>query len=80
MAQPVAFAGQTDILGAPKGSAGVKPLPCYMDGSQVISAWQLSPEEIEEVLRTGIVWCFVMSSNQPPVYLTGTNPFPKTQN
>jgi hypothetical protein len=76
MAEPVSFHEQNDNLPPAKGTEkSVKTLPCFRDGEQVISAWRLTPAEIADVINTGIVWCGVMGSTQPPVYLTGHNPF-----
>lgn len=45
----------------------------------IISCWQLSPEELEEVNRTGVIYIGVMASEdyrtQPPIYAMGLNPF-----
>jgi hypothetical protein len=81
MAQPVAFPEQNDNLAPAKGTeASVNTLPCFRDGEQVISAWRLSPDEIAEVVATGIVWCQIKGNTQPAVYLNGNHPFVVQQN
>lgn len=46
------------------------------DGTPLqFSCWQLSPEEIKEVQRTGVVWLNVCGISHPPVSILGTSPF-----
>lgn len=48
----------------------------YESGDPVIiSCWQLSPEELEEVNRTGVVWLHVMGFSMPPVSVEGLSSF-----
>lgn len=48
----------------------------YQNGQHVIiSCWQLSKEDIEEIQRTGVVWLHVVGYQQPPVCVEATNPF-----
>jgi hypothetical protein len=42
---------------------------------EVISKWQLTPEELAEIARTGVVWLYIIGDGHPPVYVTGTSPF-----
>lgn len=48
-----------------------------LDGQQnVLSKWQLTPEELEEVVRTGgVLWFNCWGSTHPPVWISGTDPF-----
>lgn len=76
MGTPVSFPEQNDNLQPAKGSESkVTALPCFRDGDQVISAWRFTPEEIDQIVQTGIVWCQVLGNTQPAVYLTGNYPF-----
>lgn len=43
----------------------------------IISCWQLSKEDLEEVQRTGKIWLSVTMPVQPPVSLFTGNPFVK---
>lgn len=47
-------------------------------GDQFMSTWRLTPDEMLEVLRTGLVHLFVLGGH-PPVRVTGTSPFPAVQ-
>lgn len=48
----------------------------YPDGqSVIISCWKLSKEDIEEVLKTGVVWLHVVGGITPPVSIDTQNPF-----
>jgi hypothetical protein len=68
MGEPVKFEGFTHDFGPPPGlDEMVGRLPVFLNGATVVSAWKLSPEELEEVNRTGVVFLSVMS---------GTSVFP----
>jgi len=60
-------------LGPPKGmtEAECGTLPVYTDGRSCVSCWQLSDEEIRQLINNdGKIWLGVMSgTNQPPVFL-----------
>lgn len=82
----VEFPEQTTVYGKPKGW---KEEDCYglpvsqafygnSDGNGVcclISCWQLTPEEMEEVKRTGKIYLSITGSGMPPVSLYTENPF-----
>lgn len=78
MATAIPFEDQNDHLNG--GSPDVANLAVYRDGGQVISCWALSPAEIQEIVMSGVVWVVVKGQNQPPIAITGTNPFNKTPN
>lgn len=47
-----------------------------LDGQpNVISKWQLTPEELEEIRRTGVVWFGCWGDTHPPMWIAGTSPF-----
>lgn len=59
---------------------GCNDLPVFKgeqdNGDKIlISCWKLSPEELEEVQRTGRVWLRIWGHVQPPVYVGGSHPF-----
>lgn len=39
------------------------------------SCWKLTPDELAEVTKTGVVWLHVLGETSYPVAVTGTNPF-----
>lgn len=41
----------------------------------IVSCWQLSPEELEEVQRTGIVWVNTLGQTLAPFSVFTKNPF-----
>jgi hypothetical protein len=43
--------------------------------ASIISCWQLSKEDLEEVNKTGRIWLCVSSNVQPPVSIFTENPF-----
>lgn len=49
-----------------EGQPTYRPLPAYRNrDGVVISCWQLSPEELAEVARTGRLWVSVLTFNRP---------------
>lgn len=74
MANPVGFGGARGIADAAPGDEDkVRPLPMYMDERQIISCWRLTPEELDMVAKTGVVWLSVTNIGVlPPVYVSGT--------
>lgn len=73
MGRPTDFAEANACLGAPHGcETEVVALPIRRDGQTLVSCWQLSDAEIEEVRATGLVWLSVWGARtQPPVLVTG---------
>ena len=56
------------------------PLPVHKgedtDGYPVIiSSWQLTPEEMEEIKTTGKVWLVITGTRMPPVNIRVATPF-----
>lgn len=70
MANGTEFKGSNRVLGAPKGSDNVVPLHVFCNGVCCVSCWELSEEELAEIVRTKRVFLSVFFGNtQPPVYL-----------
>lgn len=75
MGEAVGFKGSNAIM---YGFGDVRDLQVFrlrpkdVNGPQVISCWRLTPEELAEVARTGVVWLSVIQDGQPPVYVSGT--------
>lgn len=42
--------------------------------SYVLACWQLTPEEIIEVLQLGVVWIGIMGAGVPPHFIAGKKP------
>lgn len=80
MAEAIPFAEANSNLTAPKGMNEVMELPIWTDGKMCISKWRFTKPEIEEIVKTGHVWLFVVSgSTQPPVAVSGKYPFLTTE-
>lgn len=45
-------------------------LPVNQKDGVIVSCWELSEEDIENLIRTKIIWLGVHTNVQPPVYLT----------
>ena len=77
MAEGVPFKEANAVM---KGGEGVNDLdvaliqhPC---GTRVIvSCWQLTKPEIDEIVRTGKVWLYIMGQSMPPVCISSERPF-----
>jgi hypothetical protein len=63
MGTPAPFPGANKLFSAPEGREDVSDLYVFSNGQANVSAWQLSPAELEEVNRTGIVFLSVLSGN-----------------
>jgi hypothetical protein len=50
-------------------------LPAYSDGTQVVSCWELTPEDLQRINETCRIWLGVCMPIPPPVWLTTENPF-----
>mgnify|MGYP001095557830 CR=1 FL=1 len=71
--KPVKFKHHNQLLGPPPGmnENECMTLPVFTDGKQCLSCWELSDEEIKEIIETKRIWLAVMSGNsQPPVWLS----------
>lgn len=67
--KPIEFEEQTNI--ATSNEPNVEPLPCCLLDGQVISCWELTPEEIERVKETGKVYVSIASGKYIiPMFLT----------
>lgn len=83
MAEPVAFPeSNLTLVGSPEDRAAgtVLDLPTHryrdLDGHpHVISCWKLSPDELAEIVRTGLVWFHSWGETHPPISIQGASPF-----
>lgn len=70
MGYPVNFHGTNMKLNPPQGSENVEPLHTFTNGVCSVSCWELSAEELAEVIRTGRVFLSVFSGRtQAPVFV-----------
>ena len=88
MAKGVPFPEANTVLRAPTpedAAAGtVYDLHChrYRDLDRqpnVLSKWELTPEELEEVVRTGVVWFNCWGDTHPPMWISGHDPFARAK-
>jgi hypothetical protein len=87
MATPVIFPEQNDVLKAQPGTESwVMDLPIFRQGLSftadgqrldqcVVSCWELTPEELAEVQRTGRLYIQAFGRTHPPVSVHGASPF-----
>lgn len=74
MANPSGFPQANVTLGPPPGYAdAVVPLPvCRLPAGQLVSCWELTALELEEIARTGKIYLSVWGGlTQPPVQVSG---------
>lgn len=43
--------------------------------NSIISCWKLSKEDLDEILKTGVIWLSINGTGMPPVSLFTENPF-----
>ncbi len=81
MAEPVPFRESNFTYTAPPGQPEVLDLPVFKgttpDGAPcIISCIQFTKPELDELMRTGKVWVWVMSRQElPPMALCAYSPF-----
>lgn len=83
MALGIEFDGFNAVLGAPTpedaaaGTVYGLPVMRYtdLDGvPNVMSCWQLTAEEIAEIVRTGVVWFNCWGVTHAPMWIAGEDP------
>ena len=65
MGAPVDFPGANLTLQPPPGVESVQPLRVFHNERCLVSCWELSPEELAEVARTGRVFLSVWGPPYP---------------
>lgn len=76
--QPLKFEGCDIVYGATQEE--YQPLPAERVGrpeiGQINTCWELSPEELEIVKKTGKIWLSVLTFGQPlqPILLSAEKP------
>jgi hypothetical protein len=79
--KPIEFKQQNTVFTAPKGVSEEEcgNLPAYRSGDgqfpYIISCWELTPDEIEQVKQTGRIWLSISGGGMPPVALMAESPF-----
>ncbi len=73
--KPVKELYYNDVLKAPKDSENVDDLPIarikFNDGQQAVeSCWELTDEELQEVLKSKKVYFTCMGKTHPPIILS----------
>lgn len=67
--KPIEFEEQTNV--ATSNEPNMESLPCCMLANQVISCWELTPEEMERVNETGKIYVSILSGEYVfPMFLT----------
>ena len=72
--EPIEFEGCNVIYA--KDQPEYIPLPAKkMEDGTVTTCWKLTPDELERIQETGIIWLHMLTFNQPlqPVLLTTEN-------
>ncbi len=69
MAYGVNFTGSNVTLKAPHGRDDVSDLHIFRNRGMVVSCWELEPEEIAEVAKTGRIFLSVMGPTMAPSFV-----------
>lgn len=87
MATPIEFPESNTVLKAAPGTEEwVRDLPIFRQGLSflpngvrmdqcVVSCWELSPEELAEVVKTGKIYFQCFGGTHPPISIHGLSPF-----
>jgi hypothetical protein len=79
--KPINFKQQTNVLQKPENMTDEEcaPLPAAVislnTGPIIISCWEPSIEELEEINKNKKVWLTLFTISHPPVDVSGFNPF-----
>ena len=72
MGHGVDFKGSNTELKAPAGAENVDSLHVFRNGTCCVSCWELSDEEIAEIVRTRRIFLSIFAGNtQPPCFVGG---------
>lgn len=71
MASAVEFPGANMLLRAPDGAENVSDMHTFTNGHCSVSCWELSDDELAEIVRTRRVYLSVLyGRTQPPVFVS----------
>lgn len=73
MANSVQFKGCNQTFVGPPGRDDVAPLPSFTNGKCVVSCWELTPDEYDEVVKTGKVYLATLGQRPAPALVGGRN-------
>lgn len=69
--RPVSFPEQNTVA----TGDGCSDLPLYAGGGQFVSVWELSGDELMQVLQTGRIYVRTFGPHIPPIALQVESPF-----
>lgn len=72
---PVDFPEANLRLVGPPGVPNILPLPVCATGQHVVSCWEMTDEEIADLVKTRRLYLVVCGQPQPPVSLHSRPPF-----
>lgn len=73
--EPINFDGANCVYG--KDQPEYMPLPAHKDENGVVlTCWKLSPEDMQRIQETGVIWLEMLTFNKPlmPVRLDSQKP------
>jgi len=76
--KPIEFDEQNGNLGKPVNMSDKEcgSLPCFRDGLNVVSKWELTEEELKEIKKTKCIYVSVLSGkSSPPIKPDVFSPF-----
>lgn len=67
---------ETNVVFTLKGCGDLPAVAAHdEDGvNYVITAWEISPEELDRIRETGVIWLSVVGTQVPPLALLADNP------
>lgn len=72
--KPIKNENTNDVLLPPEGSEDIIPLPIarivFSDGTQAVeSCWELTEDEIQEIIKTKRIYFLSISRTHPPIWI-----------
>jgi hypothetical protein len=68
--KPIPFPEANTLMVAPPGMADCGSMPVHVDEHSVISKWQLSDEDVEQLIENRCLWLSVFMKGTPPIAMS----------
>lgn len=75
--KPVEFEGQNNVYHKPESMSEEEcgSLPVNQTKDIIVCCWELDENDIKDILKTKRIWLGIITSVQPPVFLTTGEPY-----
>jgi hypothetical protein len=75
--KPIEFKEQNEVLAKPPNMTDkeCQSLNVFTDGKQSVSCWEITDEELKEIIKTKKIWLGVIGNAHPLVFIEAFKPF-----